>query len=309
MMQTVIIPCLREKQIVNAPLRLRRLRRKLRSSVSAFIDGVNQYRISDEPQTFSGGATMKHSQTIAACLLACVTALLLGACAGSGNTAVDEGSEKDRSFSYDSLRSRGLLVAGVFSHDIVIAREDRVEVGTTLAEDLRSDLGDGKPQIYSAEQLVGRLGEEKYISMMRNCDREGMLTEEDILVLSQSLATPPYILLADLVDEKVNDQNSTEWENSGKGGEYVTSYNTRYFLRVEFQIYDAIARKMVWRNTFSNEVERTEKQGSGSNCTESCLTQIFTLAVFGSPAKISRREAIEDIIERCASNLRKARAE
>ncbi len=240
------------------------------------------------------------------CLAAAV--LVISSC-GPSHGLRDEHIEQDVRFGFDKLRGSSLLVAGVASEQPLFAAEERVRTGGMLSNMLIEKLGGAHGiRIVGSGQLVGSMGLDAYGGLMTRVDREGGLMHEDLPVLRDAVGEFDYILLAYITNENVIDFEDERTVPTKDGSERETEYEKRFYLTIDFQIYEVKHEKMVWSNVIYNEAVNTETRSTPSGCVESCFSSLLQTILFGTPAEISREEVLDEMVERFAENLQRAKA-
>ncbi len=228
---------------------------------------------------------------------------------GSGITAVTEEMEKDSGFGFDRLKGSGIVVVGVTARGGTVTGEDRLDLSAAMASLLQESLPtDARITCVSPEILAARMGEEPYEAFMLQCDNEGMLTSEDLKKLTLLSPGGRYVLLMDLLTDATSNRSSTSWVSDEQSENYETVYEEERYVRVDFQLYDTAAEKMVWRSLIVDRKVDSQQVNSGESFGDVLVTGII-YAIFGSPADVELDEVFAGVVEHCAEDLRNARAE
>jgi hypothetical protein len=238
---------------------------------------------------------------------AIIAAMLLVSC-GASHRLGDERIEQDVRFGYDKLRGSSLLVAGVASGTVGFSPAERVRTGGAVSNMLIDKMGGAHDiRVIGVGSLASRLGLDTYDALMQHVDMEDGLSREDLPVFDQAFDDIGYILLAFILNENVVDFEDEHHDSSREGEQRVPDYEKRYYLTIDFQLYDARNEKMVWSNVIYNEVKDTERRTTPSGFLSSLMSNIFQRLLFGMPADISREEVLDSMVGRFVENLRKAR--
>lgn len=237
-----------------------------------------------------------------------IAGLLCSSC-GSSGTAVTEEMEKDAGFGFERLRGNGIVVVGVTARGGTVTGEDRLDLSDAMARLLQESLpADARITCVSPEALAATMGEEPYEAFMLRCDNEGLLTAEDLKNLTVLAPGGRYVLLMDLITDATSNSSSTSWVSDEKSRNYETVYEEERFVRVDFQLYDTAAEKMVWRSLIVDRKVDAEAVNSGESFGEVLITGII-YAIFGSPADVDLDDVFAGVVEHCAEDLRNARAD
>jgi hypothetical protein len=240
----------------------------------------------------------------------CVTAavILLASC-GASHQLRDERMEKDVKFGFEKLRGRSLLVAGTAMQAPYLAPDERARLGSVFSNMLIAHLeGAHAIRITGTGRLISAMGLESYSDMMTGVDQEGGLSHEDLPLIESAAGSFDYILLALIVNENVIDYEDEEYVHSADNSELRTDYKKRYFLTIDFQLYDTKHEKMVWSNVIFNEAKNTESRTTSTGFVESCMSNLIQSLLFGSPAEISREEVLDEMVERFTRNLQRVKS-
>ena len=221
-----------------------------------------------------------------------IISLLLCSC-GTKHSISDNIIYKDDNFSYNNLMSNGLVIGGIASQDINFTINERIQYSSLLSSILIDELKD--VHIINTSQLMGKIGKENYLSIMKEFDVEQMLLEEAMRFIGESMPEVEYIVLVYIENENISNESSTEYDE----GKYVTVYKTTYSLSAEFQIYDLFQEQMVWNNVIFNEALKTSKSGT----TEGLLSVVMGDVVSSAFVTIDREDVLEEIYEKFADNL------
>lgn len=239
------------------------------------------------------------------CIMA--AAVLLASC-GASHQLRDERMEQDIKFGFEKLRGHSLLVAGIATQAPDLAPEERARLGSMLSNMLIEHLeGAHDIRITGTGRLISAMGLEGYNGLMTGVDREGGLLHEDLPLIENAVGAFDYILLALILNENVIDYQDEEYVHSAGDTELRTDYEKRYYLTVDFQLYDTKHEKMVWSNVIYNEAKNTESRTTPTGCVESCMSSMIQTLLFGSPAEISREEVLDEMVERCTENLQRVK--
>lgn len=241
---------------------------------------------------------------LAAAFSVTAAAILLASC-GASHQLRDERMEQDVKFGFEKLRGHSLLVAGIATQSPALAPEERARTGSMISNMLIEHLeGAHDIRITGAGQLISAMGLESYTDLMTDVDREAGLSHEDLPLIEAAVGSFNYILLALIVNENVIDYQDEEYVQSAGDTELRTDYEKRYYLTVDFQLYDTKHEKMVWSNVIYNEAKNTESRTTPTGCVESCMSNLIQAVLFGSPAEISREEVLDEMVERFTQNLK-----
>ncbi len=232
--------------------------------------------------------------------------ILFLAC-GASHKLIDDTIFKDESFTYNHLKSNGLIVGGMVSDVIKVSREDRLEYSSTFSKVLIEKLKDvSRIQITNPLQLIDKMGRVSYFNMMEEFDDQKALSRVWADTLSATLPDVQYILFAYIVNENIVDESSDYDVESDEGVDYKErEYKKTYFITIDFLLYDLFRKELVWENSIFNKAQRTETRSTQTGCLESCINDIFQNILFGEPAEISREEVFVKIVEKFAEDISK----
>lgn len=239
------------------------------------------------------------------CAALVLAALLCTSC-GSSIKIFDDRFEQDIGFGFDDLRKGTLLVAGAAAEPGFFAAEERVRFGSMVSNMFLEQLG-GAPgiRVVGTGTAVRQLGLDAYEGFMRNVDHEGGLSREDIPFIDSVAADIRHVLVAYVTNENVMDFADEEYSSDGE--EVTTRYEKRYYLTIDFQLYDLAREKMVLSHVLHNEASRTESRTTSTGCVEGCVGSVLQSLFFGTPAEISREEVLSEMMQRFVGRLRVTR--
>jgi len=254
---------------------------------------------------------MTHSKSPSAFILFLVimtAGLLCSACSSSG-TAVTETMEKDAGFGFETLKGNTVVILGATARAGTLMGEDRLELGNAMADRLQKSLPtDARITCMPPEIIFAKMGAEPYEAFMMRCDSDGMLTAEDLKRLTDLAPGGRFVLLMDLLTDERSNSTSTSWISDEQSRHYETVFEEERFVRVDFQLYDAAAKKMVWHSLIVDRKVDSEPVNSGDSFVEVLFTEII-YAIFGSPADVDLDDVFTGIVEHCAEDLRNVSAE
>ena len=215
---------------------------------------------------------------------------------------------KDNDFSYDHLKKKGMIIAGISSKMIEFNHEKRLEYGKSLSNVLLDKLKDVYAiHIINTQQFISRIGTLKYFDTMEEFDRENVLSENLMQNVRDTIPDIQYLIIGYIENENIMDDKIEEYVENEDGKEVIqTEYEKTYLLTVQFQIYDIIEGKKSWETVIYNKAKHSETRETRSGCMESCIDNIFLSLLHGEAAEISREEVLVRIFERLAKNLSKS---
>ena len=241
-------------------------------------------------------------------ILGLITLILLLFSCGASHSLRDENLYKDDDFAYDQLKNNTMIIGGIASRMIKFTNEDRIRYGSILSNILVEELKDVHTiNLINTRQLLSKIGKENYFAMMEDFDFEQVFVVEGIRFIRDSMPDAKYILLAYVENENIIDRSYDEYVEVDGEEQIETDYEKTYLLTIDYQLYDLLAEKMVWKNVIYNQAERTETRTTETGCFESCMSDMFQTMLFGAPAEIDRDEVIAETVERLAENLAKAK--
>lgn len=235
-----------------------------------------------------------------------VFVLFLCASCGPSSSVYDDRIEQDLGFGYDDLKKGSLLVAGISATPGYFGAQERARLGGTLANLLLAALH-GAPglHIIGPGTVVQRLGLDSYDDMMRGIDEEGGLSRQYLPVLDSVAPDIRHVLVAYVTNENVMDFADEHYSEDGE--EVTTDYEKRFYLTVDFQLYDIRYEKMVFSHIVHNEAMRSESRTTSTGCVEGCMQSVLQNLLFGTPAELNREEVLSEMVERFAERLRTTR--
>jgi hypothetical protein len=237
-----------------------------------------------------------------------ITLILLLFSCGASHSLRDESLYKDDSFAYDHLKNNTMIIGGIASQMIKFTNEDRIRYSSIVSNILVEELEEvHKINMISTRQLISKIKKDDYFAMMEDFDLEHVFVVEDIRFIRDAVPNAKYILLAYIENENIIDRSYDEYVEVEGEEQIETDYEKTYLLTIDFQLYDLLEEKMVWKNVIYNQAERTETRTTETGCFESCMDNMFQTMLFGSPAEIDRDEVIAETVERLAKNLAKAK--
>ncbi|MCK4892942.1 MAG: hypothetical protein KAT07_03190, partial [Calditrichia bacterium] len=229
---------------------------------------------------------MNYLKKILSAHLIIIIFFLLCSC-GPKHLIRDDVIYKDNDFSYNHLLSNRVIIGGIGSQEINFTNKERIKYSSLLSTILIKQLGD--VQITNTLQLMYKIGQENYFSIMKEFDVEQMLMDEDMQVIRDSLPQIAYIIVAYIENESKDFKSSTDHAE----GKYETVQESIYLLTVEFQIYDVFQENMVWNNIIFDEARRT-----GSRTDNSFVGTVIGDLFWGAFRTIDREEVLAKIYEK-----------
>lgn len=213
-------------------------------------------------------------------------------------------------FSAEYLNQNTFIVGGISSGLIHLNDEERLYYGSLLTDVLLKKGGKKADSIsvISTNHFGDRIGKDRYTGMMKMFDEKKKLNKETMQFLSKNIPDATFILLAYIDNEDIVNESFEEKIKDEDGKEELQiTYKKRYYLTVEFQIYDILLEKMVLNNSISNVAKRTVKK------TKQPFDGFLNLVeeVFEDerqppdPAKIKREDVLKKIFEKFAEDLSK----
>jgi len=147
------------------------------------------------------GNHMNYFTKILFALLITLIILLFCSC-GASHSIQEDVIYKDDSFSYNQLMNNNVANAGVFSHIVQITYDDKAQSSFLLSKVLLEKLKDvHRISMVSTGQLISEIGKENYLAIMDNIELEGILNNEDIIFIKESMPDLNYLLLAYITNE------------------------------------------------------------------------------------------------------------
>jgi hypothetical protein len=247
---------------------------------------------------------MNYITKILFAVLIILTSFLLCSC-GASHSIQEDVIYKDDNFSYNQLINNNVANGGVFSHLRNITYDQKTEYSFLLSKVLLEKLTDvHRITMVSTGQLINETGKDNYLIIMDNIEFEGILNNEDIIFIKESMPDLNYLLLAYITNENIIDRSETERVKNEEGKEeYKTDYMKTYLLTVEFLLYDLIQENMVYNIVVYSQAEKTESRTTETGCCEGGISSFISNIIHGPPAEISRDEVLAKIYERFAEQL------
>jgi predicted transcriptional regulator len=202
---------------------------------------------------------------------------------------------KDDSFSYNQLMNGGVVIGGITSKQINFTREERIQYNSHLTAISIKEFEN--VQIINTLQLIGKIGTDKYYSIMKEYDAELMLSNEDMRVIKESIPEIEYIIFVFIESENTSNDSYTDWTKDSEG-KYTTVFKTTYSLAAEFQIYDLSRELMIWNNIMYNEAVKTDERKE-----DSTIGVVVGDIMSGVFVDIDREDVLEEIYEELAEVL------
>jgi len=238
-------------------------------------------------------------------LLVPILTVLLFAC-GASHRLTNNIEYHDTVFSYDQLKTDGLIFGGISSQFVKLTPEQRLDYSAIISHSLLEKLKDVQLiRLTNPVQLIDKIGKAKYLSIMESFDFTQKLPDTTQVFLRDTLTQAKYLLMAYIVNENVIDDSFSEHITENNQEKIETEYQKTYFLTVEFQIYDLYRQRIVFRNTIFNTATNTDSRTTRAGCVESCMDELIQTILFGSPADIDREEVLEKIADSFAKDLPK----
>jgi len=198
-----------------------------------------------------------------------------------------------------------LVNGGVFSQVNNITFDDKIQASFLLSKILYEQLKDvHKINMITTGQLINEIDKDNYLIIMDNFEMEGILNNESIGFIKESIPDLDYLILAYIKNENIFDYSDTERVKNEKGEEeYKTDYEKTYLLTVEFQLYDMNQENIVYNIVVYNQADRTETRTTETGCCEGGISSIISNILYGPPAEIDREEVLAKIYEKFAEDL------
>jgi hypothetical protein len=233
-----------------------------------------------------------------------IISFLICSC-GARHSIRDDVEYKDDSFSYNNLMNSKLVNGGVFSQVNNITFDDKIQASFLLSKILYEQLKDvHKINMITTGQLINEIDKDNYLIIMDNFEMEGILNNESIGFIKESIPDLDYLILAYIKNENIFDYSDTERVKNEKGEEeYKTDYEKTYLLTVEFQLYDMNQENIVYNIVVYNQADRTETRTTETGCCEGGISSIISNILYGPPAEIDREEVLAKIYEKFAEDL------
>ena len=237
-----------------------------------------------------------------------VISFLVCSC-GASHSIRDDVIYKDDNFSYNNLLNNDLVNGGVFSHIKSLTYDDKIQGSFLLSKILYEQLKDVHTiNMITTGQFITEIGKENYLIIMDNIEFEGILNNESIGIIRESMPNLNYLIFAYIRNENIIDYSDTERVKNEKGEEeYKTDYEKTYLLTVEFQIYDVLQEYMVYNIVVYNQAEQTETRTTQTGCCEGGISSLISDIFHGPPAEINREEVLAKIYEKFAEELVKTK--
>lgn len=231
--------------------------------------------------------------------------ILLVSCGASHNLRTQT-LQKESAFNYSQLKRDGLIIGGVASDVITLTPELRFEYNEILGNTLLAKLPDVHMiKITNPLQLISKTGRDTYMSMMDQYDQSKLFDDEIIQFMQDSIPDSKYILMAYIENENVIDHSYDEYIEEDGEEKVETQYEKTYLLAVEFQVFDFMMNRSVWKAVIFNEARKTESRTTRSGCAEGCMDSLIDSIISGEPAEIDREEVLAKISEKLCEELPK----
>ena len=235
-----------------------------------------------------------------------ITVIIFYSC-GASHSIAERVIYKDTSFTYNSLKKNEVAIGGIASQQLTLTDNERFKYSSQFSTMMIEELKDVESiNIINTTQLIQQIGRENYFDIMKEFDVEQKLIAEAMVFIKEEIPEIDYIIIANIENENIIDR-SDSYKVRDEEGEVKnrTDYQKRYYITVEFLIYDFSQLEMILNILMYNKAQRSESRTTETGCVESCITSAIQFVLFGSPAEISRREVLAEIFKKFAARLAK----
>lgn len=189
-----------------------------------------------------------------------LSTILLTSCA----TKV-HGLQKSPSFNYTNVVSGSLVIGGVAHTNSKWNNKKQISVANQFKTEIIEERRDIR--VDNAGYFIKRVGLGLYRETMREIAEQGVLSDNTLTILSQTIADRRYVVFARIEnDQTTNGRDEKELEDSeGKktGERKLTTYTNRS-MDINFIVYDLMSKQQSWngiiKKQLRNDLEYTIKK-------------------------------------------------